>query len=84
MPDKVHSLILPKRLPTSWAGHVAQKEEIRNAYKIVVEKPQGKRTFVRPRHKWEVKVKLSLYIFLTEHYAMKAYWGSGRITPLIP
>jgi len=58
MPDKVHSLILPKRLPTSWAGHVAQKEEIRNAYKIVVEKPQGKRTFVRPRHKWEVKGKV--------------------------
>jgi len=27
-----------------------------------------------------VKVKLSL-CFLTEHHAMKAYWGSGDITP---
>jgi hypothetical protein len=29
-----------------------------------------------------VKVKLSLF-FLTKHHAMKAYWGSGRIAPLI-
>jgi len=30
----------------------------------------------------KVKVKLSLY-FLTKHNAMKAYWGSGCIAPLI-
>jgi hypothetical protein len=29
-----------------------------------------------------VKVKFSLW-FLTEHHAMKAYWESGSITPLI-
>jgi hypothetical protein len=29
-----------------------------------------------------VKVKLSL-CFLTKHLAMKAYWGSGCIAPLI-
>jgi hypothetical protein len=29
-----------------------------------------------------VKVKLSL-CFLTEHHAMKAYWGNGGIVPLI-
>jgi hypothetical protein len=28
-------------------------------------------------------VKLSLYFLLTEHHAMKAYWGSGIITPRI-
>jgi hypothetical protein len=31
--------------------------------------------------KGKVKVKLSLC--LTEHHAMKAYWGSGGIAPLI-
>jgi hypothetical protein len=29
----------------------------------------------------KVNVKLSLY--LTKHHAMKAYWGSGGIAPLI-
>jgi hypothetical protein len=33
----------------------------------------------------KVKVKLSLcpVLFLTKHHAMKAYWGSGCIAPLI-
>jgi len=30
----------------------------------------------------KVKVKLSLF-FVTEHHAMKAYWGSGGIHPRI-
>jgi hypothetical protein len=29
------------------------------------------------------KVKLSLCFFLTEHHAMKAYWGSGGIASLV-
>jgi len=29
------------------------------------------------------KVKLSLCFFLTEHEAMKAYWGNGGIAPII-
>jgi hypothetical protein len=31
----------------------------------------------------KVKVKLSLHFFLTEHHAIKAYWGSGGISPRI-
>jgi hypothetical protein len=31
----------------------------------------------------KVKLKLSLWSFLTEHHAMKAYWGSGGIAPRI-
>jgi hypothetical protein len=31
----------------------------------------------------KVKVKVSLCFFLTEHHAMKAYWGCGSIAPLI-
>jgi hypothetical protein len=30
-----------------------------------------------------VKVKLSLCFYITEHHAMKAYWGSGGIAPRI-
>jgi hypothetical protein len=61
--------------------------DMRNAYKILVAKPEGKEQFRRTRRRWEdnirmVKVKLSL-CFLTKHHAMKAYWGSGGIAPLI-
>jgi hypothetical protein len=31
----------------------------------------------------KVKVKLFLCFTLTEHHAMKAYWGSGGTAPLI-
>jgi hypothetical protein len=31
----------------------------------------------------KVKVKLSLYFSLTQHHAIKAYWGSGGIAPHI-
>jgi hypothetical protein len=40
-----------------------------------------KRPLGRPRHKGKGKVVRVL--FLTEHQAMKAYWGIGGITPLI-
>jgi hypothetical protein len=33
--------------------------------------------------KLKVKVNLSLCFFLTEHHAVKAYWGCGVIVPLI-
>jgi hypothetical protein len=35
----------------SWAGHVAGMIEMRNAYKISVESPEGKRALVR-RSEW--------------------------------
>jgi hypothetical protein len=30
-----------------------------------------------------IKVKVKLSLCLTKHHAMKAYWGSGGIGPLI-
>jgi len=36
-----------------WAGHVAHMGEIRNAYNILVGKPEGKRPLGRPRHRWK-------------------------------
>jgi hypothetical protein len=34
-----------------WAGHIARMGETRNAYKILVGKPEGKRPLGRPRRR---------------------------------
>jgi hypothetical protein len=36
-----------------WAGHVARIGEMRNVYKILVEKSEGKRLLGRPRRRWK-------------------------------
>jgi hypothetical protein len=35
-----------------WAGHVARMGAKRNAYRILVDKPEGKRPLRRPRRRW--------------------------------
>jgi hypothetical protein len=37
-----------------WAGYVVQMEEKRNAYRILVGKPEGKRLPGRPRRRWTI------------------------------
>jgi hypothetical protein len=41
-----------------WAGHVVRMGEKRNAYRILVGKPEGKRPLGRPRRKWVGKIKI--------------------------
>jgi hypothetical protein len=36
-----------------WAGHVARIGEERKVYKVLVEKPEGKRPLGRPRRRWD-------------------------------
>jgi hypothetical protein len=43
-----------------WAGHVARKGEQRNAYRIFLGKPEGKRTLGRPRRMWVDNIKMDL------------------------
>jgi hypothetical protein len=43
-----------------WAGHVACMVEVRNAYSILVGKPEGRRPLGRPRHKWEDNIGMDL------------------------
>jgi hypothetical protein len=43
-----------------WAGHVARMGEKRNAYRILVGKPEGKRPLGRPRHRWLDNIKMDL------------------------
>jgi hypothetical protein len=35
-----------------WAGHVARMGERRNAYRLLVRKPEGRRPLGRPRRRW--------------------------------
>ena len=43
-----------------WAGHVARMEESRNAYRILVGRPEGKRPLGRPGRRWEDNIKMDL------------------------
>jgi hypothetical protein len=39
------------------AGHVARMEDKKNAYRILVGKPEGKRPLGRPRRRWRIILK---------------------------
>jgi hypothetical protein len=41
-----------------WAGHVARMGEKRNAYRILVGNPEGKRLLGRPRRRLENNIKI--------------------------
>jgi hypothetical protein len=43
-----------------WAGHVAQMRENRNAYRVSVGKPEGKRSPGRYRRRWKDNIKMDL------------------------
>jgi hypothetical protein len=43
-----------------WVGYVARMGEKRNAYKILVRKPEGKRPLGKPRCRWEDNIKMNL------------------------
>jgi hypothetical protein len=43
-----------------WAGHAARMGEWRNAYRMLVERPEGERPLVRPRHGWVDNIKMDL------------------------
>jgi len=42
------------------AGHVAHMGKRRGMYRILVGKPEGKRSLRRPRHRWESNIKMDL------------------------
>ncbi|KAJ4439386.1 hypothetical protein ANN_07508 [Periplaneta americana] len=43
-----------------WAGHVARMGKSRNAYRVLVGRPAGKRPLGRPRRRWEDNIKMDL------------------------
>ena len=44
-----------------WVGHVARVRERRGAYRVLVEKPEGKRPLGRPRRRWEYNIRMDLH-----------------------
>jgi hypothetical protein len=42
------------------AGHVARMGQKRNAYRILMRKPEGKRPLGRPRRRWTDNIKIDL------------------------
>jgi hypothetical protein len=49
-----------KSMRMRWTGHVARMGEKRNAYRILVEYPEGKRPLGRPRRRWVGNIKIDL------------------------
>jgi len=43
-----------------WADHVAQVGEMRNACRVLVGKPEGKRLLRRTRHRWEDNIRMDI------------------------
>jgi hypothetical protein len=56
-PPNIIRMIKSRRI--RWAGHVARIGEKRNAYRILMGKPEGKKPLGRPRS-WCVDVKMDL------------------------
>jgi hypothetical protein len=44
----------------SWTEHVARMGEKRNAYRILLGKPEGKGPLGRPRRRWVNNIKMDL------------------------
>ena len=56
-PNIIRSL---KSRRLSWAGQLARMEQSRNAYRVLMGKPEGKRPLGRPRRRWEDNIKMDL------------------------
>jgi hypothetical protein len=53
-----------------WAGYVAQKGKKRNSYRILVRKPEGKKSLGRSRCRGVVNVKIDLKRYRMGWYAL--------------
>jgi hypothetical protein len=56
--SNIIKMIKPRRM--RWAGHVVRMGEKRNAYRLLVGKPEGKRPLGRPRRWWVNNIKMDL------------------------
>jgi hypothetical protein len=43
-----------------WVGHVAGMGQMGGAYRVLVGMLEGRRPYGRPRHRWEVNIKIDL------------------------
>jgi hypothetical protein len=66
------------------AGCVACMGEMKNAYRILVGKPEGKRQLRRPRHRWEYDIKMDLRDIVLDgmdciHLAQDVDWWQALV-----
>ncbi|KAJ4447258.1 hypothetical protein ANN_09262 [Periplaneta americana] len=55
---ELHALYSSRR--SRWVGHAARMGESRNAYRVLVERPEGKIPLGRPKRRWEDNIKMDL------------------------
>jgi hypothetical protein len=53
-------IIIIKARRMRWAGHVARMGQKRNAYRLLVGKPDGRRPLGRPRRRWLYDITMDL------------------------
>jgi hypothetical protein len=58
--NKANKITMINSRGMRWAGHVARMGETRNAYRILMGKPEGKRPLGRPRRRWVDNIKMNL------------------------
>ncbi|KAJ4451488.1 hypothetical protein ANN_02951, partial [Periplaneta americana] len=56
-PDIIRNI---KSICLRWAEHVALMGESKNPYRVLVGRPEGKRSLRRPRRRWEDNIKMDL------------------------
>jgi hypothetical protein len=58
--EELHNLHIKaiKSRRIKWAGHVACLCQMKNAYKIMFRKPEGKRLLGRPKCRWEGNIRM--------------------------
>ena len=64
----LHIMQMVKMRGMRWAGHVVHMEERRDAYRVLMGKPEEKRPLGRLRHTWEDNIKMDL---------QEVGWGHG-------
>ena len=52
----------------TWMKYVARTGDRKNAYRVLVERSEGKRPLGRPRCRWEDNIKM---------YVQEVKWGHG-------
>jgi hypothetical protein len=63
--DELHSLYSSHNIVRAiksrrmrWAGHLARVGEGKGVYRVLVGRPEGKRSLGRPRHRWKDNIKM--------------------------
>jgi hypothetical protein len=62
-----------------WEGHLAQMVENRNAYRILMVKPEGKRSLRRPRCRWVDNIKIDVRYDGMDWLDMVQDWDQLRV-----